>query len=105
MRQRTSYPKPFKTQVVQECLQPGASVASVAMSHGINANVVRKWLPPYRNQKLTDLPAFLPVKLEPTTQNEKSVSIELPCGQRTMTVKWPASDPDGCARFVRGLTQ
>jgi len=23
MRQRTSYPKPFKAQVVQECLQPG----------------------------------------------------------------------------------
>lgn len=25
MRQRSSYPKPFKAQVVQECLQPGAS--------------------------------------------------------------------------------
>jgi transposase-like protein len=75
------------------------------MNHGINANVVRKWLPFYRDQKLTDLPAFLPVKLEPNIQSEKSVSIELSCGRRTMTVKWPASDPDGCARFVRGLTQ
>ena len=28
MRQRSSYPKPFKAQVVQECLQPGASVRS-----------------------------------------------------------------------------
>ncbi|MCE6982873.1 IS66 family insertion sequence hypothetical protein, partial [Pseudomonas frederiksbergensis] len=52
MRQRTSYPKLFKNQVVQECLQPGASVASVAMSHGINANVVRKWLPRYRDRQL-----------------------------------------------------
>jgi transposase len=26
MRQLTSYPKSFKAQVVQECLQPGASV-------------------------------------------------------------------------------
>ncbi|MDE1557443.1 transposase, partial [Comamonas aquatica] len=26
-----------------ECAQPGASVASVALSHGINANVVHKW--------------------------------------------------------------
>ncbi|MBT9531063.1 MAG: transposase [Pseudomonas sp.] len=39
MRQRSSYPKPFKAQVVQECLQPGASISSVAISHGINANV------------------------------------------------------------------
>ena len=36
MRQRSSYPKPFKAQVVQECLKPGASVSSVAISHGIN---------------------------------------------------------------------
>ncbi|MDM9653256.1 transposase [Pseudomonas wenzhouensis] len=40
MRQRSSYPKPFKAQVVQECLQPGATVSSVAISHGINANVL-----------------------------------------------------------------
>ncbi len=39
MRQRSSYPKPFKAQVVQECLQPGATVSSFAISHGINANV------------------------------------------------------------------
>ncbi|HBT57239.1 MAG TPA: hypothetical protein DIT61_04300 [Pseudomonas sp.] len=48
MRERSSYPKPFKAQVVQECLQPGATVSSVAIRHGINANVIRKWLPVYR---------------------------------------------------------
>ncbi|WP_121500032.1 transposase [Pseudomonas aeruginosa] len=40
MRQRSSYPEPFKVQVVQECLQPGATVSSVAIRHGINANVI-----------------------------------------------------------------
>lgn len=39
MRQRNSYPKHFKAQVVQECLQPGATLSGVAISHGINANV------------------------------------------------------------------
>lgn len=47
MLQRSSYPKPFKAQVVQECLQPEASVSSVAFSHGISDNVIRKWLPIY----------------------------------------------------------
>ncbi|QNH77512.1 transposase [Pseudomonas protegens] len=42
MRQRSSYPKPFKAQVIQECLQPGAILSSVAIAHGINANVIRK---------------------------------------------------------------
>lgn len=29
MRQPSSYPKPFKAQMVQECLQPGATIVSV----------------------------------------------------------------------------
>ncbi|MEE5146564.1 transposase [Pseudomonas alliivorans] len=45
MRQRISYPKPFKAQVVQECLSPDVSIASVALRHSINANLVRKWIP------------------------------------------------------------
>ena len=60
MRQRSSYPKPFKAQVVQECLKPGASVSSVAISHGINANVIRKWLPIYRDKPVALLPTFVP---------------------------------------------
>ncbi|WP_373315093.1 transposase [Halopseudomonas aestusnigri] len=59
MRQRSSYLKPFKAQVVQECLQLGATVPSVTIRHGINANVTRKWLLVYREQAATTLPAFL----------------------------------------------
>ena len=105
MRQRSSYPKPFKDQVVQECLQPGATVSSVAIRHGINANVIRKWLPLYRDQLPAALPAFVPVRAAPKRSTEASVMIELPLGEQAITVKWPASDPEGCARFVRGLTQ
>ena len=105
MRQRSSYPKPFKAQVVQECLQPGATVSSVAIRHGINANVIRKWLPLYRDQLPAALPAFVPVRAAPKRSTEASVMIELPLGEQAITVKWPASDPEGCARFVRGLTQ
>ena len=105
MRQRSSYPKPFKAQVVQECLQLGATVSSVAIRHGINANVIRKWLPLYRDQLPAALPAFVPVRAAPKRSTEASVMIELPLGEQAITVKWPASDPEGCARFVRGLTQ
>ena len=103
MRQRSSYPKSFKAQVVQECLQPGASISSVAISHGINANVIRKWLPLFRDQSPATLPAFVPVTVAPKRQAESSVIIELPFGEQTIKVKWPSSDPEGCARFVSGL--
>ena len=105
MRQRSSYPKPFKAQVVQECLQPGASVSSVAIRHGINANVIRKWLPVYRDQAVTTLPAFVPVQPLPKRTVDEVVVIVLPLGGKSITVKWPASDPDGCARFIRSLSQ
>ncbi|MGV8920463.1 MAG: IS66-like element accessory protein TnpA [Pseudomonas sp.] len=105
MRQRSSYPKPFKAQVVQECLQPGASLSSVAISHGINANVIHKWLPLFRDQPRAVLPAFVPLRAIPKRAEEASATIELPLGEQTLSVKWPISDPDGCARFVRGLTQ
>ena len=105
MRQRSSYPKPFKAQVVQECLQPGATLSSVAISHGIYANVIRKWLPLYLDQPPAALPAFVPLRATPKRQAEGSAIIEMPFGEQSMSVKWPTSDPEGCARFVRGLTQ
>ena len=106
MRQRSSYPKPFKAQVVQEYLQPGATVSSVAISHGINANVIRKWLPLYRDQPAAaSLPAFVPLKAAPKRSVEASVIIELPMAGKVITVKWPISDPEGCAHFIRAFAQ
>ena len=40
---RRRYGADFKAQVVGECNARGASVAKVAMSHGINTNVVHGW--------------------------------------------------------------
>ena len=33
----------LKALVLQQCAAPGASVAKVAMSHGVKANVVHRW--------------------------------------------------------------
>jgi transposase-like protein len=84
MRQRSSYPKPFKAQVVQECLQPGASVSSGATSHGIgiNANVIRKWLPIYREKPVAPLPAFVPLQPMPKRYADEAVAIALPLDRR-----------------------
>ncbi|WP_122669946.1 transposase [Pseudomonas viridiflava] len=94
MRQQSSYPKPFKAQVVQECLQPGASVSSVAISHGINANVIRKWLPIYGDKPVAPLPAFVRLQPMPKRHADEAVVIELPLGEKSITIKWPISE--GC---------
>ena len=39
---RRRYGAELKQQILAQCAEPGASVASIALSHGINANVVHK---------------------------------------------------------------
>jgi transposase len=43
-QQRRVHSVEFKVAVIQQCQQPGASVAAVALTHGLNVNLVRKWL-------------------------------------------------------------
>lgn len=106
MRQRSAHSKPFKVQVVQECLKPDVSITSVALHHGINANLVGKWIPLYRDSPST-LPEFVALtrKSDPAPIQPVVVSIDIPIRQQTPTVHWPASDPDGCALFIRGLAK
>lgn len=41
---RRRYDKQAKAELVQACLKPGVSVARVALEHGVNANLLRKWI-------------------------------------------------------------
>jgi transposase len=65
IRTRRTYALQFKREVVAQCLAPGASVSARALSHGINANVIRKWLPRHGGQVGTAVATMLPVNLTP----------------------------------------
>ena len=41
---RRWYTVQFKREIVARCLQPGASVAGIAVGNGLNPNLVRKWI-------------------------------------------------------------
>lgn len=41
---RRFYSPELKAQVVAQCRADGASIAAVALAHGINANIVHRWL-------------------------------------------------------------
>ena len=43
-RRRRTHSPAFKAQVLQACSQPGVSIAAVALTNGLNANLVRRWL-------------------------------------------------------------
>jgi len=41
---RRRYDPASKQRLVEACLQPGVSLAGVALRHGVNANLLRKWV-------------------------------------------------------------
>lgn len=43
-RQRRRHSPEFRASVIQACLQPGVSIAAVALANGLNANMMRKAL-------------------------------------------------------------
>jgi transposase len=41
---RCVYDREAKQELVRRCQQPGVSVARMALAHGLNANLLRKWI-------------------------------------------------------------
>lgn len=120
----------FKQAVVAECRQPGASVSAVALAHGLNANLVRKWLtgrglrrlgpggcePLQTGEVVVDATAtaapsmrFVPVALadaqrdaaaQPGPDAAADIHIGLQRGGAQLTVRWPASHAGACAAWL-----
>jgi len=111
----------LKTLVLEQCAAPGASVAKVAMSHGVNANIVHGWRKLAREREgaaispanTTTLPAktaasvplFLPVSVAQTTSPPAPVDIqiELRRGAAAMKITWPIAAAAECAAWMREL--
>ena len=57
------YDEAFKAELVRQCLVPGTSVAATGLRHGINANLLRRWIVQHgaRGTARVMPPALLPV--------------------------------------------
>lgn len=116
-RGRRQHSVEFKQRVVQACRQPGVSVAAVALSHGLNANLLRRWvvqhsaapvllaapepLAPSVASAHDDEGQFVPVQLEKDCAPAADIRIELRRGQSTASVSWPVRDAASCAAWLR----
>jgi len=104
---RRRYSASLKAQVVAECGESGASVAKVAMAHGINANVVHRWRQlaregkaamPAKTGEFVALPMALPAASAPA-----DIHVELRRGAVTMNITWPTSAAADFAAWTREL--
>ena len=116
-RRRRKHSDEFKANAVAACMQPGISMAAVAMAHGINANLLRRWVqetemkPATGVVRTTSVPVtnappsktlFVPVAL-PTPTPPADIRIELQRGTTAVTVTWPANAAVECAAWMREL--
>lgn len=105
-RTRRRYSAELKAEVLAQCDAPGASVAKVAMSHGINANVVHSWRQLARGGGTKVAPVrseFVPVPLVAPARSEaeSEIRIELRRGAIAMTIRWPVAAGTECAAWLR----
>ena len=78
---RRTYALEFKRTVVEACAVPGTSLAAVALAHGINANLVRRWVVRERGRRASSV-AQVPTALLPVTVVAKEVAADLPREKR-----------------------
>ena len=98
---RRRYSTTMKAEVVAECAEPGASVAKIAMAHGINANVVHRWRKLARGGAVKTVSKTgefiaLPLTMAPDPVPSSApapavpdLQIELRRGAITMSITWP----------------
>lgn len=100
-RVRRNHSPALKAQILAECDAPGASVAKIAMAHGINANIVHGWRKLARApvQPVLAAATFVPVRVEPPAAcapvqvpaPTTNIDIELRRGALSVRIAWPLS--------------
>ena len=113
-RRRRSYSEDFKADAVAACLQPGMSMAAVALSRGLNANLLRRWVVEAertgsgcvsaRSASVESGSRFVPVPLA-SALAEPMIRIELRSSSGTVIVQWPMAAASECAALLRELTR
>lgn len=115
-RRRRTHSDDFKANAVASCMQPGMSMAAVAMAHGVNANLLRRWVREAEVGRGAERPQplavskpavntvapFVPMQL-PAPGSTPAIRIELRRGATAINVSWPAEAADACAAWMREL--
>ena len=127
---RRRHSEQFKAQVLAACAEPGASISAVALSLGVNANLVHQWRrgrgfkanqavasgpasKPAAQFVALSLPAPTPTPTPtpasspaPTTAaSSEAIRVELKRGALGVNVIWPISAAADCAGWLRELLQ
>ena len=111
----------FKARVIAACLQPGVSIAAIALANGLNANFLRSWVKAHRDQQRSDIaigvernpdsepakrpaPSLVPVRVQtPSGEPSSTIEVEIRRQQTVVAIRWPASEATACGQWLRDL--
>jgi transposase len=120
-RTHRTYTREFKAELVAACQGPGVSIAALAGSHGMNANVLHRWLKEHARSGChgqardgngvgrssvalpSQLPGFIPVELPPAQPMEQAIKVEIRKGVLTMSITWPVAASADFASWATGI--
>lgn len=105
---RCRYDPQAKRALVEAAMQPGVSVAGLALRYGINANLLRTWMRKHQVQReaaacataVAPLPAFVPLVPSAARAGLPDLAVTLPNGVR---LEFAAVGADGLAVIVQQL--
>lgn len=105
-RSRRHHTPEFKQGLVALC-QPGVSVSAVALAHGVNSNLLRRWINQYQNElpapvvsepsKLVAVQVELPAQI-PSRDDAIEISIEK--NRARISIRWPGNEAQACAKWL-----
>jgi len=116
-RTRRRHSPEFKARVIEACLQPGVSIAAVALANQLNTNFVRKWVKAHRERAQQEMsakgdpcavapsqacaPTFVPVTVQtPPAESSSDIRIEIRRAQTVVQISWRAAHRAGPVRPV-----
>ena len=110
-RRRRRHSAEFKAAVIQECTKPGVSMAAVALAHGLNATMLRKWVVEAERRPAAATPTtraaasspgdcgFVALAL-PAPPTQPDIQIELQRAGTSVKIVWPAAAAAQCAAWL-----
>ena len=101
-RQRRYHPAEFKAQLIALCQQPGASVAGVALAHGVCTSLLHRWIRQHAGSLPRSIPALVPIRLETpmAVQADDALRLEVHRGSTRVLIHCPAVSVEPCARLL-----
>lgn len=117
-RHRRQFSNEYKAEVVASCQQRGVSVAAVARAHDLHPNLLRKWVQEHErfgSHEPVSVPTvrrdvaaqFIPLQLaQPevpgaAAQMVQDLAIELEHNGLKASIRWPVSQAQQCAVWLR----